>query len=171
MPELLSRRYPAEAESVPAVRHAVGDALTAAGFTDGDVRFSIALAVTEATANAVRHAYPHDAQGQIEVRVDYTASHGVVITITDHGVGMDARIGPPRHGPRAVSDAHANHPSRDRVQQQRYHHHASLSHQIAARTARQTPPAVPSNTQRFVFCEDDRQIALAIVIRGLPPGY
>lgn len=98
MPELLSRRYPAEAESVPAVRHAVGDALTAAGFTDGDVRFSIALAVTEATANAVRHAYPHDAQGQIEVRVDYTASHGVVITITDHGVGMDARIGPPGMG-------------------------------------------------------------------------
>ena len=98
MPELLSRRYPAEAESVPTVRHAVIDALTAAGFTNGDLRFRVSLAVTEATGNTVLHAYPEDAQGHIDVLVAHTARGAVLITITDQGGGMDARISPPGIG-------------------------------------------------------------------------
>jgi anti-sigma regulatory factor (Ser/Thr protein kinase) len=94
---LFSRRYPADPESVRVARHAVLDALSAAGFRDADLHFKVALALTEATANVVRHAYPHNAGGFLDVIVDRTAD-GVVISVADHGGGMDTNIGVPGLG-------------------------------------------------------------------------
>jgi anti-sigma regulatory factor (Ser/Thr protein kinase) len=95
---LLTGRYPSEVMSVPVIRHAVIDAITAAGFTDAHLQFRVSLALTEATANAVCHAYPKDAPGRIDIQVHHTATGAIVITVTDHGVGMHAHIGPPGMG-------------------------------------------------------------------------
>lgn len=53
-------------ENVPAVRHALGGMAAARG-AGPDLRGAIALAVTEAVSNVVRHAYPHGATGLVEV--------------------------------------------------------------------------------------------------------
>jgi anti-sigma regulatory factor (Ser/Thr protein kinase) len=58
MTELYRRRFPATPQSVPLARHDVVDAVTHAGLTDARARAALALAVTEALSNAVRHAYP-----------------------------------------------------------------------------------------------------------------
>jgi serine/threonine-protein kinase RsbW len=88
--EIFSERYPASALSVPMARHAVLDALAAAGFPDSDFQSRVALALTEATSNVVRHAYPQVENEHMEVVINQTAG-AVVIAITDHGAGMDTR--------------------------------------------------------------------------------
>jgi anti-sigma regulatory factor (Ser/Thr protein kinase) len=57
------------------------------GFHDPDLHSKVSLALTEATGNAVRHAYPEGATGDVHVAVDRTAE-GIVIVVGDHGVGM-----------------------------------------------------------------------------------
>jgi len=89
---LFTKRYPAERSSVPAARHAVLEALTAGGFSDPDVHFKVGLALTEATANVVCHAYPDGTAAYFDVAVDRTAG-GIAIAVSDQGVGMDTRIG------------------------------------------------------------------------------
>jgi anti-sigma regulatory factor (Ser/Thr protein kinase) len=64
------------------MRHRVGQVVAGLG-VDGD---AVALAVTEAVANAVRHAYP---SGTGEVRVGVSGNAGeVVVMVTDEGVGV-----------------------------------------------------------------------------------
>jgi anti-sigma regulatory factor (Ser/Thr protein kinase) len=83
-----SERYPASGSSVPLARHDVIRALTAAGFTDPDLHSRVALALSEATGNVVRHAYPHDGNGHMQVVVNETGG-AVVIAVTDYGVGVN----------------------------------------------------------------------------------
>ena len=78
-------------------RHDVLDALMAAGFADPDLQSRVALALSEATGNVVRHAYPQARDEYFEVVVNQIAG-AVVIAVTDHGVGMDTRIGLPGMG-------------------------------------------------------------------------
>jgi anti-sigma regulatory factor (Ser/Thr protein kinase) len=62
------------------------------------VRSALALAVTEACANVVRHAYAElDAPGDVEVRVGRV---GAVMTVevADNGRGMVPRFDSPGHG-------------------------------------------------------------------------
>ena len=71
-----------------------------AGFTDRELHSRVALALSEATGNVVRHAYPHDGEGHMEVVVNETAG-ALVIAVTDYSVGMnntDTRTGPPSMG-------------------------------------------------------------------------
>jgi serine/threonine-protein kinase RsbW len=80
---------------VPLVRHALRGLLSGLDVPD-EVIADIALAVTEACANAVVHAYP-DGGGTIKV----TASHSggaLAVTVRDHGTGMSARVDTPGLG-------------------------------------------------------------------------
>lgn len=96
MAELYRRRFPAAPEAVPSARHDVMDTLTQAGLTDVSLRAKVALAVTEATANAVRHAYPPDCtDGHVDVAVART-SDSLTVTVSDEGLGV--RSGAPSHG-------------------------------------------------------------------------
>ena len=100
MPVIFSERYPARASSVPLARHDVNNALTAAGFCRPDLQSRVALALSEATGNVVRHAYPDGGNEYIEVIVTETAG-AVAIAVTDYGMGMNhtaARNEPPSGG-------------------------------------------------------------------------
>jgi anti-sigma regulatory factor (Ser/Thr protein kinase) len=84
---ILSQRLPATRRSLPEARHATTNALTRTGVSDQRLLASIALAVSEAVGNAVRHAYPQTA-GNIDLAVEHHDSE-ITITIGDHGVGLD----------------------------------------------------------------------------------
>jgi anti-sigma regulatory factor (Ser/Thr protein kinase) len=89
MAELFRRRYPANRSAVPRARHDILDVLTEAGLPDPSLRANVALAVSEATGNAVRHAYPPDhAAGHVEVTVTREPDT-VTVTVCDQGSGMD----------------------------------------------------------------------------------
>ena len=86
----------AETDNVPLVRHALRGLLEAWGV--GEERISdITLAVTEACANAVLHAYP-DASGQFEASASLSAAGELVVTVRDHGSGMAPRVHSPGLG-------------------------------------------------------------------------
>ena len=55
---IVKQRLPAKPASLRVARHATTDALTQAGVVDHELLAAIALAVSEAFGNAVRHAYP-----------------------------------------------------------------------------------------------------------------
>src|SRR5689334_2264108 len=61
----IQKRVPADARQVPALRHAVED-FANAHCELGDVRAAVALCVTEACSNVVRHAYP-DGGGELSL--------------------------------------------------------------------------------------------------------
>ncbi len=86
----------AEADNVPLVRHALRGLLEASGISDERIS-DIALAVTEACANAVLHAYA-DGPGQFEVSAAFTAAGELVVTVRDHGTGMAPRVDSPGLG-------------------------------------------------------------------------
>ncbi len=76
----------AETDNVPLVRQALRGLLEASGV--GEERISdITLAVTEACANAVLHAYPGSG-GQFEASADLSAAGELMVTVRDHGSGM-----------------------------------------------------------------------------------
>jgi anti-sigma regulatory factor (Ser/Thr protein kinase) len=85
--ELYRERLPATPAAVRRARLGVADALARAGIADGTLLADIALTVSEATANAVRHAYPSRNDGHVEVSVARTAE-AIVITVTDEGRGI-----------------------------------------------------------------------------------
>jgi serine/threonine-protein kinase RsbW len=81
----------AEADNVPLVRHALRGLLEASGISD-ELVSDIALAVTEACANAVLHAYA-DGGGRFEVAAGLSDGAELVVTVRDHGSGMAPRVG------------------------------------------------------------------------------
>jgi anti-sigma regulatory factor (Ser/Thr protein kinase) len=68
MQTILNRRVPATPMSLPTLRHATRDALVEAGVDSTLFDDSIAVALSEAVGNAVRHAYPNVA-GEIDLAV------------------------------------------------------------------------------------------------------
>jgi anti-sigma regulatory factor (Ser/Thr protein kinase) len=86
----------AEADNVPIVRHALRGLLEASGISDERIS-DIALAVTEACANAVLHAYAGSA-GLFEVAAALSAEGALVVTVRDHGAGMTPRVDSPGLG-------------------------------------------------------------------------
>jgi anti-sigma regulatory factor (Ser/Thr protein kinase) len=96
VPRILSRRWPATTRSLPAARHATIDALTRVGVVNRQLLAAIALAVSEAVGNAVRHAYPA-AAGDVELTVEYDLGE-IIITVIDTGVGITDRSHDPGLG-------------------------------------------------------------------------
>jgi serine/threonine-protein kinase RsbW len=85
--EYIHRSWPADASKLAVIRHELRRWVAPLGLT-GDETDDLVLAVDEAVANAVRHAYPADRPGEVELTlwtegsVDSTA---LCIEITDHG--------------------------------------------------------------------------------------
>ena len=88
--ELLEVDVPAEAEQLATIRHLIRRWVAANGGTDDDCA-AFAIAVTEACANSVEHAYgPGDAT--IEVRAALVDGEAIV-TVRDHGDWREPRAG------------------------------------------------------------------------------
>lgn len=58
------------------------------GRRDDRLAASIALAVSEAVGNVVRHAYPGDASGRVEIEAE-TRDGGIVVDVSDGGTGLE----------------------------------------------------------------------------------
>jgi len=92
----LELTVPARAENVSVVRHvlgALGDALA----VEGDILHDVRLAVSEACANVVVHAYA-ETDGLLEVSVRPTPDRMLEIVVRDHGRGMGPRTDSPGLG-------------------------------------------------------------------------
>jgi serine/threonine-protein kinase RsbW len=88
----------AMADNVPLVRHALRGLLEASGVAD-DRLSDITLAVTEACANAVLHAYAKEQRGIFEVSARLTDDGGgLEVAVRDHGAGMAPRVDSPGLG-------------------------------------------------------------------------
>lgn len=82
----LRESFPATPETVPTARHLLIKFTRACCPHAVDLIDAVGLTVTEAVANVVRHAYP-DTTGTVELTA--TIEHeSLLITISDHGVGM-----------------------------------------------------------------------------------
>jgi anti-sigma regulatory factor (Ser/Thr protein kinase) len=91
----LELSLPARAENVAVVRHVLGGVGDVLGL-DPEVLDDIRLAVSEACANVVVHAYP-DSEGLLVVRV-FTRDDAVAVSVRDHGAGMAPRTDSPGLG-------------------------------------------------------------------------
>jgi serine phosphatase RsbU (regulator of sigma subunit)/anti-sigma regulatory factor (Ser/Thr protein kinase) len=88
--DTLEVEVPAEAEQLATVRHLIRRWVAAKGGTDDDCA-AFAIAVTEACANAVEHAYgPGDAT--VDLRAELTDGEAVV-TVSDRGGWREPRRG------------------------------------------------------------------------------
>jgi anti-sigma regulatory factor (Ser/Thr protein kinase) len=91
----LELSIPARAENVAVVRHMLGGVGDVMGL-DPEVLDDIRLAVSEACANVVVHAYP-DNEGLLVVRV-FVSDDTVEVTVRDRGSGMAPRTDSPGLG-------------------------------------------------------------------------
>ena len=92
----LELSLPARAENVAVVRHVlggIGDALD----LDHEVLADIKLAVSEACANVVVHAYADGGPGFMDLEVT-TQDHHLAVVVRDHGRGMTPRADSPGLG-------------------------------------------------------------------------
>ena len=84
----LEVEVPAEAEQLATVRHLIRRWVAAKGGTDDDCA-AFAIAVTEACANAVEHAYgPGDASIDLSAKL---ADGEATVTVRDHGGWREPR--------------------------------------------------------------------------------
>ncbi len=90
------RTVPAVAENVAPLRHAVVD-LAAKHGAEEDVRTDLALAVGEACANVVVHAYPPGDVGPLIVHAEVKDTE-ITIHVCDQGQGMTPRPDSPGLG-------------------------------------------------------------------------
>jgi anti-sigma regulatory factor (Ser/Thr protein kinase) len=91
------RTVPAVAENVASVRHAIVDLAESAGAAE-PVRTDLALAVGEACANVVVHAYPPGDIGPLIVQAAVVEEREIVVTVVDQGRGMTPRPDSPGLG-------------------------------------------------------------------------
>ena len=91
------RTVPAVAENVAPLRHAVV-ALAGEAGADETVRTDLALAVGEACANVVVHAYPPGDTGPLIVQAHVLGTRELVVSVVDQGQGMTPRPDSPGLG-------------------------------------------------------------------------
>jgi serine/threonine-protein kinase RsbW len=77
---------PARPENVSVIRHVLGAFAEALRLEDELVE-DLRLAVTEACTNVVRHAYPPDQTGPVEISLQPLEEH-VSVIVSDHGRGI-----------------------------------------------------------------------------------
>jgi serine/threonine-protein kinase RsbW len=80
---------PAEAENIAVVRQALAGLAAELG-VEPELVDDIKTAVSEAATNVVRHAYPDQAEGPMEVRAN-VSGRNLEVVIRDAGVGMQPR--------------------------------------------------------------------------------
>ena len=90
------RTVPAVPENVAPLRHAVVDLARGAGAPD-EVQTDLALAVGEACANVVVHAYPPGDTGVLIVHAAVSDGR-ITVTVLDQGQGMSPRPDSPGLG-------------------------------------------------------------------------
>ena len=90
------RTVPAVAENVAPIRHAVVD-LAARNGASEDVKTDLALAIGEACANVVVHAYPPGDVGPLIVHAEVKDGE-MLIHVCDQGQGMTPRPDSPGLG-------------------------------------------------------------------------
>jgi anti-sigma regulatory factor (Ser/Thr protein kinase) len=78
---------PSDPRYLPVVRGAIAPLAAAIGWDETECR-AITLALDEALANVIRHAYPNRADGLIEMECKETAD-GLEITLVDNGDAPD----------------------------------------------------------------------------------
>jgi serine/threonine-protein kinase RsbW len=91
----LELRVPAVPESVPAVRRSLREFLSRLEIAD-DRAEEIMLAVNEACANAIVHAYPEH-PGHVDVTAE-DRDGAIIVGVRDAGVGMAPRLDSPGLG-------------------------------------------------------------------------
>jgi two-component sensor histidine kinase len=82
----IQRRVPADAQHVPRLRAAVGAFTRRHCDHSEETRQAVALVVTEACANVVRHAYP-EAQGELTLKA-WVQDDELMLLVADTGVGL-----------------------------------------------------------------------------------
>jgi serine/threonine-protein kinase RsbW len=100
---LVQLRLQAVMENVPAVTRCLAEAARTLGF-GGQALYQIELAIDEACANVVEHAYLGEEQGEMEVSC-YLQGEMFVIRVRDWGTGFD---------PNAVEEPDVDAPLEDR---------------------------------------------------------
>jgi anti-sigma regulatory factor (Ser/Thr protein kinase) len=80
------REVPARPDDVARVRHELDDVLAGLGVEE-DRRADVALVVSEAGTNAVRHAYADRGEGPVDVRAAQQGER-LVVTVADGGCGL-----------------------------------------------------------------------------------
>jgi anti-sigma regulatory factor (Ser/Thr protein kinase) len=78
---------PSDPRYLPVVRGAIGPLAAAMGWDEADSR-AITLALDEALANIIRHAYHNCLDGRIELECSQTAD-GLEVTLLDNGEPPD----------------------------------------------------------------------------------
>lgn len=81
--EFVHRRWPADPEQLVVIRRELSGWLAPLALTDVEMA-DVVLAVDEAAANAVRHAYGPDESGVVELTL-WTEDGTLCIEIVDHG--------------------------------------------------------------------------------------
>ena len=77
---------PARPENVSVIRHVLGAFAEVLRLPD-DLVEDLRLAVTEACTNVVRHAYPQEVPGPVEITIRPTED-AVSVVVADHGRGI-----------------------------------------------------------------------------------
>ena len=91
------RTVPAVPENVAPLRHEVVDLAARNGASEA-VQVDLALAVGEACANVVVHAYPPGDVGPLIIHAEVLKGRDICITVTDQGQGMTPRPDSPGLG-------------------------------------------------------------------------
>jgi serine/threonine-protein kinase RsbW len=81
-------RFPADSRYLVLARLSLAGVATVARL-DEDAVADLKLAVTEACANAVRHAYPDDVDGTVHLRMSLEPET-LTVEVADEGRGLDA---------------------------------------------------------------------------------
>ena len=88
-PETFRLKLPAESENLDIIRRFIAGIAANMGFSDEDV-YQTELAVDEASANVVKHAYVQNEGDEEQIIVTVRRkSDRIVITIADRGKGFD----------------------------------------------------------------------------------
>jgi anti-sigma regulatory factor (Ser/Thr protein kinase) len=84
---LLQLELPADARFLPKTRRAVAGYLEDLG-AEPELSAEVVLALDEACANVIRHAFPNGTEGTIRLRAEF-ADDAVIVQVEDDGVGFD----------------------------------------------------------------------------------
>ncbi|HYH29699.1 MAG TPA: ATP-binding protein [Pseudonocardia sp.] len=97
--EFVHRSWPADPEQLAVIRRELGGWLAPLALTEEETA-DVVLAVDEAAANAVRHAYGPDEAGVVELTL-WTESGTLCIEVVDHG-NWRPPADEPREGGRGI---------------------------------------------------------------------